>query len=67
MRFRGPKGLRDTYGEGQDRLEQLTLSCAVLGSPTHMNDHLFLSAAKRKDPDHDHLAMLGRQLFAFAD
>src|SRR5580765_790827 len=51
---------------GLDRLEQLALGGAVLDGAAHVGDHALQAAAKREDADDDHLAVLHRQLLAFA-
>src|SRR2546427_5288282 len=50
-----------------DRLQQLPLRGAVLDGRAHVGDDAVLSPAKRQDPDDDHLAVLDRELLAFAD
>src|SRR5206468_8646142 len=52
---------------GLDRLEQLALGRAVLNGPAHVGDHALFPATEGEDPDDDHLAVLDRQLLAFAD
>src|SRR6185295_14299336 len=52
---------------GLHRLQQLPLGGAVLHGPAHVGDHAVLASAERQDADDDHLAMLDRELLAFAD
>src|SRR3989441_8385366 len=54
-------------GRRLDGLQQLTLGGAVLDGAAHVGDHTVLAPAEREDPDDDHLAVLDRELLAFAD